>query len=70
MVSDDKILIKAIQPVQLVWKPQPDITAYELARLLPLMFIKGPIMPSHLPTEPELLRHLEIHDPNKEAGNE
>jgi len=53
-----------LSPVQVQWNPQPDITAYELARLLPLLNCVTLIMPYNLPTEPELLRHLIIDDPN------
>ena len=68
---DDNLLVapcnehfKLIQPVSITFKPLRDITAYELAQLLPLFFTHS-IMPGNLPKEPELLRHLEIHDPNK-----
>jgi hypothetical protein len=54
-------------PVSLTWKIQSDITAYELARLIPLMLVPGQIMAHYLPTEPELLRHLEVNDPNKDG---
>jgi hypothetical protein len=50
--------------IQVKWNPQPDITAYELAQLLPLFNPMRPIMSCDIPTEPELLRHLIIDDPN------
>lgn len=56
---------KFLLPVSIIFKPLPDITSYELARILPL-FINGGrmLMPSDVPKEPELLRHLEVNDPN------
>lgn len=56
---------KFLQPVTITWNPQPDITVYELARLLPVLFMHTGIMPDDIPKEPELLRHLEIYDPNQ-----
>ena len=46
----------------MMWKPQPDITAYELAKLLPLLICQHypdgfAKMVESLP--PECLRHLE-----------
>jgi hypothetical protein len=66
-VEDNNILLgnKLMQSVSVQWHPQPDITTYELARLIPLITCMRFIMPHDLPTEPELLRHLVIHDPNK-----
>jgi hypothetical protein len=55
---------KMILPVSVTWKPQPDITVYELAQLIPL-FVYGHIMSYDLPKDERLLRHLDIHDPNK-----
>jgi hypothetical protein len=57
-------------PVSIVWNPQPDITPYELARLLPIVCMYGPLMPYQVPTEPELLRHLIVNDPNKENNHD
>jgi hypothetical protein len=58
------VFARMLQPVSVNFKPLPDITAYELAQLMPL-FRMGPIMPYHLPTDPAVRRHLEVHDPNK-----
>lgn len=58
-----------VLPVSIIWRPQPDITPYELARLLPILIHYGyPLMPHEVPTEPELLRHIEVRDPNKREG--
>lgn len=56
--------LKLTLPVEIYWKPQPDITTYELARLLPIIMQPMPLMPHDVPKEPELLRHLGVHDPN------
>jgi hypothetical protein len=56
--------IKLILPLYVQWTPQDDITAYEVAQLMPLITAQRPIMPSMLPTDAKLLRHLKIHDPN------
>ena len=52
-------------PLRVEFKPQPDITAFELAQLLPLFFMRNGIFAENLPTDPALLRHLFVHDPNK-----
>jgi hypothetical protein len=57
-------LLKILLPVTIYWRPQPDITAYELARLIPIAMRQTPLTPYEVPKEPELLRHLEVHDPN------
>ena len=54
-------------PVTIEWQPQEDITAYELALLLPL-FHRPYIMPEDVPTGPER-RHLVVHDPNTRASS-
>jgi hypothetical protein len=57
--------MKLIMPVTIYWRPQPDITGYELARLLPLIIRANPLMPNDVPKEPELLRHIEVYNPNE-----
>jgi hypothetical protein len=52
-----------IQPVRIEYEPMPDITAYELAKLLPLFFRQS-IMPSDVPVDPAVRRHLKVTDPN------
>jgi hypothetical protein len=57
--------IKLILPLYVQWTPQDDITAYEVAQLMPLITAQRPIMPSMLPPDPKLLPHIKIHDPNE-----
>ena len=51
------------QPVSIEWNPQPDITTYELAKLMPLFVAPRMLMPEDVPDGPER-RHLIVHDPN------
>ena len=54
-----------IQPITIEWKPQIDITAYELAQLLPILLGHRMLTPHDLPKDERLLRHLVIDDPNR-----
>jgi hypothetical protein len=60
---------------QIMWAPQPDITAYELALCLPVlpkllarttrdgqMFLRGIAPPEFNHLTPEALRHFKIED--------
>jgi hypothetical protein len=58
--------LKIQHPVHVDFKPKADITAFELASLLPFLTRGWPIMPWHLPKEECLRRHLVIFDPNKD----
>ena len=54
-----------IQPIQVDFDPEPDITAYELARILPL-FVLGPSaqfikLLDDISSDAELTRHLKIY---------
>lgn len=65
LCAGDDIGTRLTQPVRLTWAPKPDITAYELAKLLPLFLWHQMIMPYDLPQDERLLRHLIVDDPNK-----
>lgn len=69
LLAEGSYFSGVLRPVAIDWCPQPDITPYELARLMPLLFlmIRFPVLPTQLPTEPKLLRHLRIIDPNKQG---
>lgn len=64
IVCQDAGNMKILLPVTIYWSPQPDITTYELARLIPIVVRNVPLMPYQVPTEQELIRHLEVYDPN------
>ena len=53
-----------VQPLQMIWKPKEDITAYELALCIP--YIISNIMPyEKIDQSLPHFRHFEIIDPNK-----
>ncbi len=57
--------IKFAQPIQMIWKPKEDITAYELALCIPYSIRFNNIMPYEVDQSLPHFRHFEIIDPNK-----
>ncbi len=49
-----------VAPLSFSFEPLEDITAYELAQLLPYLHGK-PLFKEDIEEKPELFRHLEIH---------
>ena len=64
-INFTELVYKILLPVSIEFIPQKDITAYELAKLLPLLTRHSLVMPYELPEDELLLRHLKIRDPNK-----
>lgn len=64
-VSNDS-LIKFIKPVHIEWKPNEDITVYELAQCMPLLMTmaRTHIMPYMYNLSNNWMRHFKIDDPN------
>jgi hypothetical protein len=58
--------VRILKPVMVTWNPQPDITSYELAQLLPLFLQNRALMPYDIPSDLSLRRHLTVRDPNIE----
>lgn len=56
---------KLILPLRMIWKPNEDITTYELAQCIPYIF--STVMPYNISEEDKkgFLRHFEIIDPNE-----
>ena len=65
LATDLIAMFRIRRPLHVDFKPQPDITAFELAQLLPFFFMNRGLFAEELPTDPALLRHLVVHDPNK-----
>ena len=59
LINDVIMLI----PLQMIWKPKEDITAYELA--LCLQYLNRNVMPYELNLKDKHLRHFEIIDHNE-----
>lgn len=56
--------VKIAQPIQMIWKPKEDITAYELA--LCISYIgRFNVMPYEIDQSLPHFRHFKIIDPNK-----
>lgn len=55
-------------PLCVDWQPTSDITAYELAKLIPFLFRARPIYRHDLPSDESLLRHFFITDPNNKSN--
>jgi hypothetical protein len=71
MKNDNNIInthnITIRQPLWISWKPNEDITTYELAQCLPLLMSVGGIYDDMIDGYPDApyLRHFQITDPNK-----
>lgn len=57
--------MKFLQPLQMTWKPQKDITTYELA--LCMVFFNRLVMPYEVDKTEKHFRHFEIVDNNEKA---
>ena len=55
---------KILLPLELIWEPKEDITAFELALCLPY-FYRGGIMPYEINQNDVHMRHFKIIDHNK-----
>jgi len=60
VVQDNDFKCHILSPLRVEFEPEEDITAYELAKILPLFL--GAITKNNLPTDERILRHLIIHD--------
>lgn len=56
--------IRIVSPLRLKWNPKPDITTYELALCLPLIF-RFDVMPYDINKDAAYMRHFDIIDPNE-----
>lgn len=54
-----------LKPVQMIWNPQKDITAFELARCLKYWNINWVYRSEIVDEDPHVLKHFDIQDPNK-----
>ena len=57
---------KFTRPLEMIWQPKEDITAYELAMCLPYLFRDRRIMPYEIDKSLPHFRHFKITDPNIE----
>lgn len=55
---------KFIRPLQMRWKPQEDISIYELSQCIPYLLRIGTIMPTEIDKAKQCFRHFDIYDPN------
>ena len=62
-VDYGKVYFRMLQPLRMQWKPQKDITAYELAQCFPYMMGQR-VMPGEIGSE-TFFRHFEIIDINE-----
>ena len=53
------------QALRIEWKPQKDITVYELAQCLPYLIGPNQLMPGQIDQTLPHFRHFKIIDPNK-----
>lgn len=55
-----------VRPLIIFWNPQEDITTFELAQCMPLLFrIYGyPVMPYEINKSEPFMRHFKINNPN------
>jgi hypothetical protein len=56
--------LKLVVPLEMIWKPKEDITAYELAKCLPYFFRSYGTMPHEIDKSEIHFRHFEIIDRN------
>lgn len=63
IVISDENTVKWLQPLQMTWKPQKDITAYELA--LCMIYFNRSVMPYEVDKKETHFRHFEIVDHNE-----
>lgn len=52
-------------PLDLEWNPQEDITTYELAQCIPLLFRHTAVMPYEVDKDAPYMRHFKITDLNR-----
>ena len=59
-------------PLEMIWQPKEDITAYELAMCLPYFFRYRRVMPYEVDQSLPHFRHFKIinHNKNMEVTNE
>jgi len=50
--------LMTVEPAYMLWSPQPDITVFELAKLMPVLVSRGPIAECMLPPDANLRRHF------------
>ena len=51
-------------PLEMKWMPEEDITTYELAKCMPYLTHRGPIMPYEIDKNETHFRHFVIIDDN------
>ena len=57
--------VKFLTPLEMRWKPQEDITTYELAKCLPYLLRYNAVMPYQIDKTENHFRHFEIIDHNQ-----
>lgn len=55
---------KLVIPLEMIWQPKEDITAYELAMCLPFFFRTHGVMPYEIDKSLSYFRHFKIVDHN------
>jgi hypothetical protein len=58
------ISAKLLLPLEMIWRPKEDITAYELAMCLKYLFRGHGVMPYEVDKSLPYFRHFEIIDHN------
>lgn len=55
-----------VRPLIIFWNPQEDITTFELAQCMPLLFriYSYPVMPYDINKSEPFMRHFKINNPN------
>jgi len=61
---------RGLQPLEMRWQPQEDITTYELAMCLPYLIRQYPVMPYEVDQSLPHFRHFKIIDHNKTYGGD
>lgn len=69
IINDKNQFMKFLKPIEMIWKPKEDITAFELAQCMPYLVRIIPVMPYEINKNAKYLRHFEIIDPNEEEDN-
>ena len=65
IVYSDGDSLRIVQPLEMVWSPKEDITAYELAKCIPYLLMGRFVVPYDINISEPHFRHFNIIDWNK-----